>query len=161
MHIQRLDRDTMELGDMEPLCCDLIGKILPSADPGDDTAVLRRLYSSPTEGREPDLEQDWKSYVEPELRDLFRSSQEIVADDLRDFSPPESGEPGTLRIPLKHLDAGIHTLNQARLAIAARHDFTEKDMEKRNATIGDARALALFQVHFYGFLQECFLQQLD
>ena len=161
MHVHRLDRDTMELGDMEPLCCELLSQIVPSADVSDDPAAHRRLYSSPTEGHEPDFEQDWKSYVEPDLRDLFRNAQEIVQDDLRDFSPPASDAHGTVHIPLKHLEAWIHTLNQARLAIAARHDFTEKDMETRAAVVGDARSLALFQIHFYGFLQECFLQQLD
>ena len=141
MHVHRLDRDTMELGEMEPLCCELISQIVPSADVSDDPAGHRRLYSSPGEGREPDFEQDWKSYVEPDLRDLFRNAQEIVQDDLRTFSLPESGGLGTVHIPLKHLEAWIHTLNQARLAIAARHDFTEKDMETRAAVVGDARGL--------------------
>ena len=62
---------------------------------------------------------------------------------------------------MKNLDAWIHTLNQARLAISTRYDFTEEDMEKRVSLGGDARGLALFQVHFYGFVQECFLQQIE
>lgn len=161
MHVHRLDRETVELGDMEPLCCELVQQIVPSADADDDPAARRRLYSSPTEGDEPEFQQDWKAYVEPDLRDIFRNAQEIVVDDLRTFSLPDSGEPTTLQIPQKHLEAWIHTLNQARLAIAARHDFTEQDMESRISPVGDARSLALFQIHFYGFLQECFLQQLD
>ena len=111
--------------------------------------------------REPDFEQDWKNYVEPDLRSLFRSTQEIVEGDLKRFDPDESGDSSTLRIPVKNLEAWIHTLNQARLAIAARYDFTDKEMEKQLSLGSGARSLALFQVHFYGFLQECFLQQLD
>ena len=160
MHIQRADRDHMELGEMDFLCAQFILQIVPSAT-GDDAAAQRRLYSSPSEGREPEFEQDWKNYVEPDLRKSFRSAQEIVEGDLRRFDPGELDESSTLRIPVKNLEAWIHTLNQARLAIWARCDFTEEDMEKPVSLGGDARALALFQVHFYGFLQECFLQQLD
>jgi hypothetical protein len=62
---------------------------------------------------------------------------------------------------VKHLEAWIHALNQARLALSARFGFTERDMEDAIPIEGDQRALALFQVHFYGFLQECFLRQLE
>ena len=151
----------MELGEMDFLCCQLIQQIVQSATDTDDPAAQRRLFASPTEGREPDFEQDWKNYVEPDLRLLFRSTQEIVEGDLKRFDPDESGDSSTLRIPVKNLEAWIHTLNQARLAIAARYDFTDKEMEKQLSLGSGARSLALFQVHFYGFLQECFLQQLD
>ncbi len=160
MHIQRADHDHMELGEMDFLCSQFILQIVPSATTDDPTAQ-HRLYSSPSEGREPEFDQDWKSYVEPDLRNIFRTAQEIVESDLKRFDPDETDDSSTLRIPVKNLEAWIHTLNQARLAISARYDFTEEDMEKRMSLGGDARALALFQVHFYGFLQECFLQQLD
>ena len=161
MHIRRCDRDTMELGEMDSLCCEMLRQIVPSANADDDPAVHRRLYSSPCEGREPDFEQDWKNYVEPDLRNLFRSAQEIVEGDLKDFAPAKTLEFSTLLIPVKNLEAWIHTLNQARLAISARNDFTERDMEAPVSLGGDARTLALFRIHFYGFLQECFLQQLE
>lgn len=151
----------MELGEMDFLCRQLIQQVIESAAGTDDPAVERRLFSSPTEGRERDFEQDWKNYVEPDLRSLFRSTQEIVAGDLKNFDPDESTDSTTLQIPVKNLEAWIHTLNQARLALAARYEFTDKEMEKQLSLGGDARGLALFQVHFYGFLQECFLQQLE
>ena len=151
----------MELGEMDFLCCQFVLQIVPSAQATDDPAAQRRLYSSPTEGREQEFEQDWKNYVVPDLRNIFRSAQEIVEGDLAGFEPDESDESSTLRIPVKNLEAWIHTLNQARLAISARYDFTERDMERSLSMSGDARGLALFQVHFYGFMQECFLQQLD
>ena len=151
----------MELAEMDFLCCQFILQIVPSASATDDPAVQHRLYSQPTQGREPEFERDWKEYVEPDLRHIFKSAQEIVEGDLQKFEPAESEESTTLRIPMKNLEAWIHTLNQARLAISARHDFTEEDMEKKVSLAGDARSLALFQVHFYGLLQECFLQQLE
>ena len=80
---------------------------------------------------------------------------------MQGFAPAEDTGDNALRIPVKNLEAWIHTLNQARLAIAARYDFSERDMDKRMSLDGGARSLALFQIHFYGVLQECFLQQLD
>ena len=161
MHLHRADRQHMELGQMDFLCCQFILQIVPSASATDDPAIQHRLYSQPTGGREPEFERDWKEYVEPDLRNIFKSAQEIVEADLQNFEPADSGESSTLRIPVKNLDAWIHTLNQARLALSARYDFSEEDMEKPVALGGDARGLALFQVHFYGFVQECFLQQLE
>ena len=161
MHIQRLDRDTMELGDMDFLCCEMLRQIVPGANADDHPAAHRRLYSSPSGSREPEFDQDWKNYVEPDLRNLFRSAQQIVEGDLKDFAIAEEIEDNTLRIPVKNLEAWIHTLNQARLAISARHDFSERDMDARISLDGDPRSLALFQIHFYGLLQECFLQQLE
>ena len=161
MHLHRADQDHMELGEMDFLCAQFILQIVPNATDTENTAAASRLFSTPTQGREPEFEQDWKDYVHPDLRNIFRSAQKIVEEDLKRFHPPESGESATLRIPLKNLEAWIHTLNQARLAISATHDFCEEDLEKPVSLVGDARGLALFQVHFYGFMQECFLQQLD
>ena len=151
----------MELGEMDFLCCQFVLQIVPSAAATDDPAAHQRLYSQPTQGREPEFERDWKEYVEPDLRQIFKTAQEVVEGDLQKFQPAESDENTSLRIPMKHLEAWIHTLNQGRLALSARYDFTEEDMEKPVSLGGDARGLALFQVHFYGFVQECFLQQLD
>ena len=161
MHIQRADRDHMELGEMDFLCARFILQIVPSASTQGDPAAERRLYSSPSEGREREFDQDWKNYVEPDLRNLFKNAQEIVAADIGCFDPDEADQSTTLRIPVKNLEAWISVLNQARLAIWARHDFSEEEMEERISVGDDTRSLALFQVHFYGFLQECFLQQLD
>jgi len=52
-------------------------------------------------------------------------------------------------------------LNQARLALAARFDFKEAEMSQNGPrNIETVRDLSLFQVHFYGFLQECLLQDM-
>ncbi len=161
MRIRRCDVQTMELAELDLLSCELLHQIVVSARSDDHPAARERLYSSPTEGREPAFEQDWKNYVEPDLRDLFRTAQEVVLADLKDFPPNDPEEANTLHIPMKNLDAWIHALNQARLALSARYDFTERDMEVAMPLEGDERALALFQVHFYGFLQECFLRQLE
>ena len=151
----------MELEEMDPQCTRLIHQILPTAQAEDDPAVMDRLYSSPTAGREPDFEDDWKEYVHPDLRHIFQNAQQIVQADLKGLAHDLVAGFASLQIPVKNLEAWVHTLNQARLAIATRYDFTDEDMEKPHSLGSDARSRALFQVHFYGFLQECFLQQLD
>lgn len=160
MQLRRLDEHTMVLKGLDILCCELLHQIAVSAEMDDDV-VQSRLFSSPTRGAEPAIEEDWEELVHPELKSTFHSALEIVKSDLADFPSPEPAETYTLYIPVKHLEAWIHSLNQARLALAARNGFTERDMERSIPTEGDTRALALFQVHFYGFLMECFLREVD
>ena len=161
MTVQRLDEQTIELGGLDLLCCELIQQIPISADPGDSEAARERLFTPPTNRREERFEQDWKEYVEPELHRLFQSTIEIVQEDIKDFPSGEPSGEHSLRLPIKNLEAWIHALNQARLALAARYNFTEQDMDGKVPIEGDTRALALFQVHFYGFIQECFLRELE
>ena len=53
-------------------------------------------------------------------------------------------------------------MNQARLALAAKYDFTEAELSDHyRSPIGSRRDLSLFQVNFYGFLQEFILRELE
>ena len=114
--------------------------------------------------------EDWRQYVEPELRDLFRSAREIVSDDLRKLPAPEeeaasrsvsdavmdpaafAPTPHILEIPPRHLEAWLSVLNQARLVIAARRGFGEREMDEDLPFPPlSERDLDLFRVHFYDF----------
>ena len=67
----------------------------------------------------------------------------------------------TLRIPFAHADAWLNALNQARLAIAATYQFTEQELcDHYRSPLGSRRDLVLFQVNFYGFLQEFILREI-
>ncbi len=160
MQISRLDTRTVALTQLNAVCCTLLRQIASSADPGENGPARARIYPAPTGGREPDADRDWREYVEPDLRRLFQDALDVVEEDVKKLAPEGRRQGHALRIPVKNLEAWIHALNQARLAIAARNDFAEPDMDGRVPVEGDARALALFQVHFYGFLQECFLREL-
>lgn len=160
MQISRLDSRTMALTQLNEVCCELLRQIVASADPGEHGPARARLFPKPTGGREPGSDRDWREYVEPDLQRLFQDALDIVGEDVKGLAQEGRKRGYTLRIPVKHLEAWIHALNQARLVLAARHDFSEKDMSGSIPVEGDARALALFQVHFYGFLQECFLREL-
>ncbi|MGB8165941.1 MAG: DUF2017 family protein, partial [Chthoniobacteraceae bacterium] len=143
------------------LIAELLRQIPASADPSGSEAATERLFPSLTEGREPEADEEWREYVEPGLRELFLDAVSIVREDLKDFPAKPGAGPRTLRLSVMHLDAWIHALNQARLALAARHGFSERELEHEISAEGGARAFALFQIHFYGLLQEFFLRQLE
>ena len=162
MKIERLNHETVAIGPVDLLGRELLHQIRSSAEPGDSLAVKQRLFPAPTREKKSDFRQEWKEYVEPELAELFASHLDVIEKDLQGF-PQEDDDKRrhTLHIPVKHLEAWIHGLNQARLAIAARNHFTERDMDGPIPLEGDERALALFQVWFYGILEESFLRILD
>ena len=125
--------------------------------------MRQRLFSLPAEASEKEICAEWKLYVEPELRRLFRTATETVAADLEQLNGKENSVRNcTLRIPTQHSDAWLNALNQARLAIAARCNFTDGELcDHYRSPIGSRRDLSLFQVNFYGFLQEFILREVS
>lgn len=161
VEISRLDKQTVSVAGLDPFLIDLLHKIAEAADPMGNEAASARLYSTPTQGAEPEFDAEWTELIQPDLEEHFASSVEIVQGDLHGFPASDPGSDGNeLQIPAAHLEAWIHALNQARLALAARFNVTENDMNDLPLG-GDVRALSVFQIHFYGFLQECFLRQLE
>jgi len=160
MRISRVDEQTVALEEIDSVVADLLQKIPGSADPSGSEAASSRLFPQPTGGREQQAEEDWREYVEPDLRELFRDAVGVVEDDLKKLAPTSTGL-RDLHLPVKHLDAWIHALNQARLVLAARHDFTDEELERDLSLEGGQRSFVLFQIHFYGLLQEFFLRQVD
>ena len=160
MQVRRLDPKTVVLTGLDLFCCELL-RLIPTSAQSEDPLVHERLFSSPTNGLEPEIEMDWVEYVQPDLRQIFQSALQVVEGDLENFPPEEPEEFYALAIPVRHLDAWIHSLNQARIVLAVQHRFTDREMEHVTLLEGDQRALTLFQVHFYGFLMESFLGELD
>ena len=160
MRIERLNSSTLALTRIDPFVAEMLRRIGRSVDTGGSGAVERRLFPPPVEpGDELEFAEDWKSYVEPDLRELFRTAVETVEADLAPLVGDAPEFPASLRIPVKHLSAWINALNQARLTLAARYDVTEEDMEADVPELGDERAMALLLIHFYGYLQELFLRE--
>jgi hypothetical protein len=62
-----------------------------------------------------------------------------------------------LDIPMAHLPAWIHALNQARLSLTEQHKLQDVDLEDEPAAAVGPNGLVLFQVRFYGLLQEWML----
>jgi Domain of unknown function (DUF2017) len=162
MEIRR-HNDKIELSELDPFLAELLRQIPASTNPDGASAAEQRLFSPPTNGKEPEICAEWKTYVEPELRRLFQTATETVATDLQQLNGSEKSLANrTLRIPAKHADAWLSALNQARLVIAAKNNFTETELNDHfRSPIGSRRDLSLFQVNFYGFLQEFILRELE
>ncbi len=170
------DQPQIVLEEIEPFFLELLRSLPESSDPGDNAAARARLFSAPmSPGSDGDeFNDDWKSYVEPELRALFQSEREIVLGDLAQLPPPtayppvESFEPvpfapsrNVLEIPIRHAEAWLSVLNQARLGIAARHGFGEREIEEGwPLPPFTPRDLDLFRLHFFDEIQQILLSEL-
>jgi len=161
MEIRR-QADVIEVSDVDPFLAELLRQIPESTKPDGVEAAESRLFSSPAAGNEKEICAEWKVYVEPELRRLFRSATETVAADLQTLGANTKAFANcTLRIPTKNAEAWLSALNQARLVIASKFAFTEEELcDHYRSPIGSRRDLSLFQVNFYGFLQEFILREL-
>lgn len=159
----RRNKDCLEISELDPFLAELLRQIPESTNTEGVDAAQQRIFSLPAAPAEAELCAEWKVYVEPELRRLFRSATETVAADLAQLNGCTKPFANcTLRIPLENADAWLNALNQARLAIAAKYNFTDGELcDHYRSPIGSRRDLGLFQVNFYGFLQEFILQELN
>lgn len=162
--------------EIEPFLLDQLRRLPRYADPADDPAAAARLFSAPMShgGEGDEFNEDWERYVEPDIRELFQAAQEKVEEDLSPLPDLSEGVPMAahdpvaflptairLEIPFKHAEAWLSVLNQARLVIAARRGFGERDMDEDLAFPPlSERDLDLFRVHFYDSVQQVFLREL-
>jgi hypothetical protein len=153
----------LEITEIDPFLAELLRQIPSSTKPDGILAAEKRIYSPPAESSDKELCAEWKLYVEPELRKHFQTATEVVESDLRQLA--EDDKPfanRSLRIPREHSDEWLNALNQARLAIAAKYEFTEAELSDHfRSPIGSRRDLGLFQVNFYGFVQEFILREME
>jgi hypothetical protein len=162
MEIRRR-KNHIEISEIDPFLAELLRQIPASTNPDGAPAAEERIFSPPSNGNDTELCAEWKMYVEPELRRLFQTATQTVATDLEQLNGSEKSlKNRTLRIPGKHTDAWLNALNQARLVIAAKNNFTEIELNDHlHSPIGSRRDLSLFQVNFYGFLQEYILREME
>jgi len=157
MKLHAANDGALVLEKIPPFLFELLGEIVGRAA-SNDPRVEARFFPDPASDQE--LIEDWKSFVQPELLEFFQSARETVKADLRGAS--ENDGVFSMSIPKTHSDAWLSALNQARLAIAEESGFDENDMSAEVAPAPeDPRAMALFQVGFYGFLQECLVRMQD
>ena len=152
--------DGLEISELDPFLAELLRQIPESTNTEEAPAAKARLFSVPA--AEDKFCEEWKLYVQPELQRLFKSATQTVAADLKQLCGNEKTFANcTLRIPKEHADAWLNSLNQARLAIAAKNNFTDGELcDHYRSPIGSRRDLSLFQVNFYGFLQELILREI-
>lgn len=145
---------------LDSFLAELLRQLPVVADPNGSERASQRLYPKPS-GADEQLNREWADYVRPELQYLFQSANATVTADLASMNS-EQAEDGSLTsrlsIPLAHAQQWLSTLNQARLCIAERHNFKEADINDADFSVPrSARDLHLFQIHFYGILQELLL----
>jgi hypothetical protein len=159
----RRNGDALEVCDIDPFLAELLRQVPESTNTSGNEVAEHRIYSAPADQSEKELNHEWTQYVEPELRRLFRSATETVAQDLQMLNGSTKPFANcTLRIPIDHAEAWLNALNQARLVIAAKNGFTEAELSDHyRSPIGSRRDLSLFQVNFYGFLQEFILHEMQ
>ena len=157
MRTRRLDENTIEVSGIGFVESALLWRLAAAADPHGSKAAEQRLASSPTAGAEPGLDEEWKEHVLPELRTLFATAVEIVRADLVGswISP---GTDAAVRVPVAHIEPWLIALNQARLALAARHGLTEETMNQRPPEDLAPPTLARLFVDFFGGLQQLLLE---
>ncbi len=162
MEIRR-SKNQIEISELDPFLAELLRQIPASAKPDGAPIAEERLFSPPSNGADTEFRAEWKLYVEPELRRLFETATQTVSADLQQLNGTEKSLANrTLRIPGKHADAWLSALNQARLMLAAKNDFTEAELNDHfRSPIGTRRDLSLFQINFYGFLQEFILREME
>lgn len=131
-----------------PVVAELLRQIPRWVD-GDCEAAEERLFPAPSGDPDEDtLRDDWKAFVQPELHSLFQSARDTVASDLRGLR--ENGEEFDLEFPRQHAEAWVSAVNQARLALAARHEFTENELSHPEPLeINSERDFALLQMWVY------------
>lgn len=161
MEIRR-HADVLEISELDPFLAELLRQVPESTNPEGSAAAEERLFTAPADPSDETLRSEWKLYVEPGLRRLFQTATETVSADLQMLNGCAKPFANcTLRIPTAHTEAWLNTLNQARLVIAAKYAFTDAELcDHYRSPIGSRRDLSLFQVNFYGFLQEFILQEM-
>jgi len=162
MEIARRE-DHLEISELDPFLAELLRQVPASAHAEGDPAAEARIFSAPSSAPRDELCSEWKAYVKPELRRLFQTAIETVALDLAQLNGNEKTFANrSLTIPAAHAEAWLSALNQARLVIATKNDFTESELSDHcRSPIGSRRDLSLFQVNFYGFLQEFILREIN
>lgn len=162
MEIRR-QGDCLEISDLDPFLAELLRQVPESTNTEGVEGARQRLFSSPAPASQGEICAEWKLYVEPELRRLFQTATETVATDLQQLNGSTKPFANcTLRIPANNADAWLNALNQARLVIACKYNFSEAELRDHyRSPIGSRRDLGLFQVNFYGFLQEFILHELE
>jgi Domain of unknown function (DUF2017) len=161
MLIRRLKESSIEFIDIEPLEAELLRQVPGVCESGGDDRSEARLFSNPADSSDSQFLTDWAEYVQPELRHLFISSRNTVKEDLKKLSNLP-GRLGRLVVPRVHSDAWLNALNQARLILATKFNFTDRELSMHEAPKWFSRRdLVLQQINFYAEIQERIIDAIE
>jgi hypothetical protein len=161
MLIRRLKESSIEFIDVEPLEAELLRQVPSVCESGGDDRSEARLFSAPADSSDTQFLTDWAEYVQPELRHLFISSRNTVKEDLKKLSNLP-GRLGKMVVPRTHSDAWLNALNQARLILATKFNFTNRELSMHEAPKWFSRRdLVLQQINFYAEIQERIIDAIE
>lgn len=147
------DDHTFMLSGLDDFLMGLVAEIPKAATAGGESA--KRIFPQPTAGADEEADAEWETFVRPDLEEQFAFNRDRVALDLK--SVRHAGKIGfEMEIPAANLPAWIHALNQARLCLSSIHNLGEKELEG-SARLHGPSGIAIFQIQFYGILQEWML----
>jgi hypothetical protein len=161
MLIRRLKENAIELIHIEPVESELLRQIPVVCESGGDGRSEARLFTNPVDSSDTQFLADWAEYVRPELRHLFLSSRNTVKEDLEKLSGGP-GRLGRLVVPRTHSDAWLNALNQARLILATKFNFSDRELSMHEAPKWFSRRdLVLQQINFYAEIQERIIDAIE
>ena len=161
MMIRRWKDKSIEFSRIESIEAELLKQVPAAGDPEGEEKAEERLFPSPTSQGTPGLAKDWDEFVRPELRHLFLSARKLVEEDLAGMTR-RPGKIGHLVVPLTHADSWLNALNQARLVLATKYDFTEAELSfNHTPKTFSRRDLVLLQINFYAAVQERLIEILE
>jgi Domain of unknown function (DUF2017) len=154
MVIRRQQQNGFEFTDIEPIEADLLRQVAVVCESGEHSRAEERLFSKPADASEAQFLNDWDEYVRPELKHLFLSAKNTVSEDLAKLSSGP-GILGRLTVPRAHADAWLNALNQARLILATKFNFTARELSiQERPKWFSRRDMVLQQINFYAEIQE-------
>ncbi|MFD0892895.1 DUF2017 family protein [Luteolibacter ambystomatis] len=123
--------------------------ILADAEPA---GLAQRLAG--TAGAEAE---DWEELVMPDLRETFEGQVGEVGRAIELAAKASAGGPGQVFIEKEDAEAWFGALNQARLALHSRYDFSEDEPDMSG--MSNARRAAFFRYQFYTEIQILLLKR--
>ncbi len=152
--IRRSKDKSIEFSRIESIEAELLKQIPTAGDSEGEEKAEERLYPSPTSQGTPGMVKDWEEFVRPELRHLFLSARKVVEEDLAAMTR-RPGKISHLLVPLVHAESWLNALNQARLVLATKYDFSEAELSfNQTPKTFSRRDLVLLQINFYAAVQE-------
>jgi Domain of unknown function (DUF2017) len=161
MMIRRWKDKSIEFSKIEAIEAELLKQVPTAGDPEGEEKAEGRLYPSPMSQETPGMVKDWEEFVRPELRHLFLSARKVVEEDLAAMTR-RPGKISHLVVPLIHAESWLNALNQARLVLATKYDFTEAELSfNQTPKTFSRRDLVLLQINFYAAVQERLIEILE
>ncbi len=101
---------------------------------------------------------DWAEFVLPDLREGFERHLKTVLKAIETARFEAAGGAGSVQIPEAEMFDWYAALNQARLALEARHQFSEGLMAGSFGTVTPELRAAYYRSQFYGSVQNYLLE---